>query len=131
VSNRTRDRQPHVRNRIVVLVVNFIPLAQSRESGDAPSHEGFAQTDLVGVGLFRSRASLEAEILALRHQLIVLRRKSPKRLAFSNFDRLIFASLYRIAPNVLNALVIVKPETVIRWHRGLSLVLAMGVAISR
>jgi hypothetical protein len=54
--------------------------------------------------------------MALRHQLIVLRRKSPKRLAFSNFDRLIFASLYRIAPNVLNALVIVKPETVIRWH---------------
>jgi hypothetical protein len=43
--------------------------------------------------------------MALRHQLNLLRRKSPKRLAFSNFDRLIFASLYRIAPNVLNALV--------------------------
>ena len=71
----------------------------------------------VVIGLFRSRASLDAEIMALRHQLNVLRRKSPKRLAFSNFDRLIFASLYRIAPNVLNALVIVKPETVIRWHR--------------
>jgi len=40
-----------------------------------------------------------------------------KRLAFSNFDRLIFAGLYTIAPNVLNALVIVKPETVIGWHR--------------
>ena len=71
----------------------------------------------VVIGLFRSRASLEAEIVALRHQLNVLRRKSPKRLAFSNFDRLIFAGLYRIAPNVLNALVIVKPETVIGWHR--------------
>jgi hypothetical protein len=47
-----------------------------------------------------TRASLEAEIVALRHQLNVLRRKSPKRLAFSKFDRLIFASLYRIAPNV-------------------------------
>ena len=69
------------------------------------------------IGLFRSRASLEAEIVALRHQLNVLRRKSTKRLAFSNFDRLIFAGLYRIAPNVLNALVIVKPETVIGWHR--------------
>jgi hypothetical protein len=55
--------------------------------------------------------------VALRHQLNVLRRKSRKRLAFSNFDRLIFANLYRIAPNVLNALVIVKPETVIGWHR--------------
>jgi transposase InsO family protein len=71
----------------------------------------------VVIGLFRSRASLEAEIVALRHQLNVLRRKSTKRLAFSNFDRLIFASLYRIAPNVLNALVFVKPETVIGWHR--------------
>ena len=68
-------------------------------------------------GLFRSRSSLEAEIVALRHQLNVLRRKSTKRLAFSNFDRLIFAGLYRIAPNVLDALVIVKPETVIGWHR--------------
>src|SRR5580704_5287106 len=69
------------------------------------------------IGLFRSRASLEAEIVAPRHQLNVLRRKSPKRLAFSNFDRLIFASLYRISPRIVNALVIVKPETVIRCHR--------------
>jgi hypothetical protein len=69
------------------------------------------------IGLFRSRASFEAEILTLRHQLNVLRRKAPKRLAFSNFDRLVFTSLYRIAPGVLDALVIVKPETIIRWHR--------------
>jgi hypothetical protein len=70
-----------------------------------------------GIGLFRSRASLEAEILALRHQLNVLRSKSPKRLVFSNFDRLVFAVLYRQAPCIVNALVIVEPETVIRWHR--------------
>jgi hypothetical protein len=44
------------------------------------------------IGLFRSRASLEAEILTLRHQLNVLRRNSPKRLTFSNFDRLIFST---------------------------------------
>jgi hypothetical protein len=69
------------------------------------------------IGLFRSRASLEAEILTLRHQLTVVRRKAPKRLAFSTFNRLVFASLYRIAPGVVNALVIVQPETVIRWHR--------------
>jgi hypothetical protein len=71
----------------------------------------------VVIGLFRSRASLEAEIVALRHQLNVLCRKSTKQLAFSKFDRLIFAGLYWIAPNVLNALVIVKPDIVIRWHR--------------
>ena len=69
------------------------------------------------VGLFRSRASLEAEILLLRHQLNVLRRKSPKRVAFTDVDRLVFARLYHLAPGVLNALKIVKPETVIRWHR--------------
>jgi hypothetical protein len=68
------------------------------------------------IGLFRSRASLEAEILTVRHQLNVLRRKSPKRLVFSNIDRLVFASLYRIVPRIVNALVIVQPETVIRWH---------------
>src|SRR5262249_19544087 len=68
-------------------------------------------------GLFRSRAALEAEIVALRHQLNVLRRKAPKRLVFSNFDLLVFGSLYRLAPGILNTLVIVKPETVIRWHR--------------
>jgi hypothetical protein len=47
----------------------------------------------------------------------VLRRKSPKRLAFSNVNRLIFVGLYRIAPRVLDALTIVEPETVVRWHR--------------
>jgi hypothetical protein len=57
------------------------------------------------------------EILALRHQLNVLRRKSPKRPTFSGIDRLVFAGLYRLAPGVLNALTIIKPETVIRWHR--------------
>src|SRR4029078_5933898 len=67
--------------------------------------------------LFRSRASLQAEILTLRHQLNVLRRKSPQRLSFSNIDRLVFAGLYRLAPGMLDALAIVKPETVIRWHR--------------
>jgi transposase InsO family protein len=69
------------------------------------------------VGLFRPRAALQAEILVLRHQLNVLRRKSRKPVAFSNIDRLVFAGLYRIAPEVLNALKILKPETVIRWHR--------------
>src|SRR5258705_5726908 len=69
------------------------------------------------IGLFRSRASLQAEILTLRHQLNVLRRKSPQRLTFSSIDRLVFAGLYQLAPGVLDALKIVGPETVIRWHR--------------
>src|SRR6202049_4428598 len=67
--------------------------------------------------LFRSRASLEAEILILRHQLNIQRRHLPKRLTFSSIDRLIFVGLSRLAPSTLNALTIVKPETVVRWHR--------------
>ena len=69
------------------------------------------------VGAFRSRASLEAENTILRHQLDVLRRQSPKQPTFGMLDRLIFAGLYRLAPMVLGALAIVKPETVIKWHR--------------
>lgn len=69
------------------------------------------------VGLFRSRTALQAEILVLRHQLNVLGRKAPKRLAFSIVDRLLFTGLYQSAPGVLDALKILKPETVIRWHR--------------
>ena len=61
-------------------------------------------------GLFRSRAALHAEILVLRHQLNVLRRKSPKRLVFSNIDRLVFAGLYGLTPKVLDALTILKPQ---------------------
>src|SRR6476620_1093267 len=69
------------------------------------------------VGAFRSRVSLEAENTILRHQLNVLRRKSPKRPTFGMLDRLVFVGLYRLAPKVLDALAVVKPETVIKWHR--------------
>src|SRR5262245_34922097 len=67
--------------------------------------------------LIRSRAALHAEILVLRHQLNVLRRKSPNRLVFRNVDRFVFAGLYGLTPRVLDAVKILKPETVIRWHR--------------
>jgi hypothetical protein len=68
-------------------------------------------------GLFRSRARLEAEILVLRQQINVLRRQSPKRFVFRPFDQLVFVGLYRLAPGILGALAIVRPETVVRWHR--------------
>jgi len=67
--------------------------------------------------LFRSRTSREAEMLALRQQLNVLRRGAPKRRTFNICDRLIFVLLYRIAPGILDALAIVQPETILRWHR--------------
>src|SRR6478736_5361370 len=67
--------------------------------------------------LFRSRAALEVEILALRQQINVLRRTAPKKQTFSYIDRLIFVCLYRLLPGVRDGLAIVKPETVVKWHR--------------
>jgi putative transposase len=66
---------------------------------------------------FRSRASLELELVALRHQLIVLRRQRPRRLRLHSADRLLWVCLYRVWPRVLGALVLVKPATVVKWHR--------------
>jgi hypothetical protein len=60
---------------------------------------------------------MQAEIMVLRHQLNVLRRRSPKRAVLNNIDRLVFIGLYRVAPQVLQMLQIIKPETVICWHR--------------
>ena len=61
-------------------------------------------------GLFRSRTALQAEILVLRHQLNILRRRSPKRVALGNIDRLVFCGLYRLSPTVVDALKILEPD---------------------
>jgi len=66
--------------------------------------------------LFRSRERLEAEILVLRQQINVLRRTSPKRFAFGIFDRWVFVGLSRLVPGIVDALSIVQPKTVVRWH---------------
>jgi putative transposase len=66
---------------------------------------------------FRSRASLELELVALRHQVIVLRRQRPHRLRLLSTDRLLWVWLYRVRPQVLETLVLVKPATVVKWHR--------------
>jgi hypothetical protein len=47
----------------------------------------------------------------------VLRRRAPKRLHLNNTDRFLFDWLYRWFPSVLGAIAIVRPETIIRWHR--------------
>jgi putative transposase len=66
---------------------------------------------------FRSRAILELENLALRHQLHVLRRKRPGRPRLFTIDRLLWIWLYRICPRCLDTMVLVKPATVVQWHR--------------
>jgi hypothetical protein len=69
------------------------------------------------IDLLRSRATLEAEVVVLRQQINVLRRASPKRRPFGAIDRLILGGVCRLFPKSYDALAIVRPDTVIRWHR--------------
>jgi len=66
---------------------------------------------------FRSRLALQAEILALRHQLNVPQRSAHARRVLRSSDRILWAWLSQLWPDWRSALLIVKPETVIRWHR--------------
>jgi hypothetical protein len=66
---------------------------------------------------FKSRPQLEAEIMILRHQLNLLQRRAPRRPHLRWVDRALFIWLYRRCPGVLRAITIVRPETVLRWHR--------------
>src|SRR5207244_1795975 len=66
---------------------------------------------------FKSKSRLEAENAALRHQLIILRRKVRGRVQLTNGDRLFLIQLYRWFPSVLKAITIIRPETLVRWHR--------------
>src|SRR5260370_16020091 len=66
---------------------------------------------------FKARATLEAENLILRQQVNVLRRRTPKRPHLNNTDRFLFVWLYRWFPSVLEAVALVRAETIIRWHR--------------
>ena len=66
---------------------------------------------------FKSKSRLEAENAVLRHQLIVLRRKMRGRPWLTNNDRWFFIQLYRWFPSILQVLTIIRPETLVRWHR--------------
>src|SRR5258706_16164198 len=92
------------------------PCRYQRESGRDPdivkttplTHNGVRQ---------ESWQRLEAENLILRQQINVLRRRRPKRPHLNNTDRFLFVWLYRWLPSVLEVVAIVRPETIIRWHR--------------
>jgi transposase InsO family protein len=66
---------------------------------------------------FRSKSRLEAENVALRHQLVVLLRKERGRALLTNNDRWFLIQLYRWFPSILQVIKIVRPETLVRWHR--------------
>jgi transposase InsO family protein len=66
---------------------------------------------------FKSKLRLEAENAVLRHQLNVLRRRLHGRVRLTNHDRWFFVQLYRWFPAILKVLTIIRPETIVRWHR--------------
>src|SRR5437899_10517497 len=66
---------------------------------------------------FKSKSRLEAENAALRRQLIVLQRRVSGRVQLTNGDRLFLVMLYRWFPSILKAITIIRPETLVRWHR--------------
>jgi putative transposase len=68
-------------------------------------------------GVVRSRAALHLEVLALRHQLLVLQRSQPRRLRLANADRWLWAWLSHVWSGWRTTIVIVQPETVVVWHR--------------
>ena len=68
--------------------------------------------------LGRSKSELIAENALLRQQLIVLRRQG-KRPAFTRTDRILLVLLARLVRTWNQALLIVQPDTLLRWHRGL------------
>src|SRR5258705_13533620 len=65
----------------------------------------------------KSKLRLEAENAMLRHQLNVLRRRLYGRVRLTNHDRWFFIQLYRWFPSILKVLTIIRPETLVRWHR--------------
>ena len=69
------------------------------------------------IDLFRPRAAMEAEILVLRQQIIVLRRGRPGRVPLLAVDRMVLGWLCQLFPKTREALAIVRPDTVVRWHR--------------
>ena len=68
-------------------------------------------------GVVASRITLHLEVLALRHQLLVLERSRPRRPGLGIADRWLWACLSRVWSGWRTAVVIVKPETVVAWHR--------------
>src|ERR1700674_5107941 len=66
---------------------------------------------------FKSKLRLEAENAVLRHQLNVVRRRLPGRVRLTHHDRWFFVQLYRWFPSILQVLTIIRPETLVRWHR--------------
>ena len=75
---------------------------------------------------FKSKSRLEAENAVLRHQLIVLRRRVKGRIQPTDSDRWFLVQMYRWFPSILTVVTIVRPETLVRWHRAAFVAIGVG-----
>src|ERR1022692_1558639 len=110
---------PQIINAMVVCTEYSIQHGRRAQTGEVRDLMKDLFKLILGVvaSLFKSRATLEAEFLVLRQQINVLRRRTPKRPHLNNTDRFLFVWLYRWFPSVLGAIAIIRPETIIHWHR--------------
>ena len=97
-----------------VVIEDFLDLAQA-----APTMIPALLAVLASFrSMFRRRAALQAEVFALRHQLLVLeRQRAGRRVLLRASDRLMWVWLSKLWPGWRSALILVQPETVLRWHR--------------
>src|SRR4030066_1341137 len=72
---------------------------------------------MLRAALFKSRCRLEAENWFLRHQLTIALRRAPPRFRLLGSDRALLAWMTRLWPSLLDAVQVVQPETILRWHR--------------
>ena len=72
---------------------------------------------MLGIDLFKPRRRLEVENVFLRHQLSIALRRAPPRLRLHGSDRALLVWMTRLWPSLLNAIRVVQPETILRWHR--------------
>ena len=93
------------------------------DRGDGSCNDALAMLALLKSiiwALFRqvaARSSAEADNVALRQHVTALQRQLGHRPKLTRWDRLLFAALYHVQPDVLRSISIVRPETVVRWHR--------------
>ena len=111
-------RNTRCRGQSAVSIANPKRLTSGRESVDTWRDGRSLQAGLVRRGRTVSVANcIASRNLGAATPTQHTAAQAPKRSAFNAVDRLVFAGLYRLAPGVLNALKILKPDTVIRWHR--------------
>ena len=100
----------------MITVIPVAPSPSSVEGFSAIAERRIAFFALTA-STFRTRAALQAEILALRHQLAVFQKNGSRRLRLHRCDRLLWVLLYRSWSGWRRCLAMVQPDTVIRWHR--------------